>query len=58
MFSNDHNEKSNIWSSGTILFYILFGYSPFYDTDEKVIKENILNANINKDTISYKRGNN
>jgi len=41
MFNNNHNEKSNIWSSGAILFYIVFGYSPFYDTDEKVIKENI-----------------
>ena len=29
MFSDNHNEKCDIWSIGIILFMTLFGYSPF-----------------------------
>jgi calcium-dependent protein kinase len=39
----DHNEKSDVWSTGIIFYMMLCGYPPFYGEEDWEIFESALN---------------
>ena len=63
VFSNNYNQKADIWSCGIILYTMLCGHPPFCGNKENLIKTKILNSplkfpnkefkNISNDAIEY-----
>ena len=45
----NYNEKVDIWSYGVTLFYLIYGKTPFQDSNCKKIKERICKENIKID---------
>jgi serine/threonine protein kinase len=42
VINGDHDEKSDVWSTGIIFYTMLAGYAPFYGEDDEEVFESIL----------------
>ena len=49
VFLGKYNEKCDVWSCGVILYIILSGNPPFFDTNNEKLKEKICNIEYNFD---------
>ena len=41
--NNQYGKKNDIWAVGVIMYYLIIGKLPFYDTDAGVLKKKIIN---------------